>query len=156
MNQFFLELQCYQPKNKAHEELQQFVSQFNHCLTDDEKLGRIKVDIKMKIDRVNAIHTRCQNIQLSGWQHTPRCESIAVDGNFHLSIKKVERFELAEPSSNEEIEKLKLKASKWDSLGRAVEKYYIDEDGNEVDPGQSDGLISIGEHTAAAFGWLGY
>ena len=68
--------------------------QYHHCLVDESNLELVKSQIKQKILEVNNSHPRCHNIELSGWKYSLDCETIAVDGNFHLSIKKVERFEL--------------------------------------------------------------
>lgn len=94
MNQHFMELTCYQTKNKAHEELQQFVAQFNKCLIDDDQLVLLKSAVKQKIVEINNEYTRCKNIELSGWMNLPNCDTIGVDGNFVLSIKKIEMYML--------------------------------------------------------------
>ena len=94
MNQYFMELTCYQTKNKAHKELQQFALQYNNCLIDDEMLKEFKSDLKNQINLVNDKYPRCKTIELSGWKNTPGSEAIAIDGNFVVQVKMVNRTEL--------------------------------------------------------------
>ena len=56
--------------------------------------------------------------------------------------------------TKEEIEEFKKKADKWDALGKEIENFYFDEQGNERPDEFGDGLLGIGEAAAIAFGWL--
>lgn len=55
-----------------------------------------------------------------------------------------------------DIEILKIKAEKWDKLGKEISKYYLNKDGeyDEINPENNGHLGSIGEVSATAFGWL--
>mgnify|MGYP001774340092 CR=1 FL=1 len=57
--------------------------------------------------------------------------------------------------SEDKTERMALKAKHWDDLGKIIESYYFDEDGNEIIEGYEDdtALLQIGEHAARAFGW---
>ena len=93
MDKYFMELMCYQTKNKAHEELQQFALQYNDCLIDDAMLKKLKADLNTQIACVNSKYSKCKDIELSGWRNTPGHEAIAIDGNFIIQVKKIARFE---------------------------------------------------------------
>jgi hypothetical protein len=54
--------------------------------------------------------------------------------------------------TTEQIEQWKAKAEKWDALAARIEKYYVNEDGEESEEGGD--LCDIGEEAAMAFGWL--
>lgn len=58
--------------------------------------------------------------------------------------------------SKEEIEKLKIKADKWDALGKEIAKCYCNSEGeyDEENPEIDGDLVTIGEMSASAFGWL--
>ena len=131
MKQYFLEIMCYQPKNKAHEELQQFVREYNHCLVDEENMVLVKSQIKQKILEVNNQHTRCQNIELSGWRNNPANERIAVEGNFYLDIKQVERFELTRFTNMEPIE-IKIDRSTLPADGQKIKWQTYDDFNNQA------------------------
>lgn len=94
MKHYFIGLTTYSPKNKAHQELQKFVTPYKGTLTDAKERVLIKSAIKQKIQEVNDDHSRCHNIQLSGWIYEN--ETIAVDGNFILTFKEVEDYQLSE------------------------------------------------------------
>ncbi|QES88843.1 hypothetical protein [Rhizosphaericola mali] len=54
-----------------------------------------------------------------------------------------------------DIEKIKAKAEQWDALYSRIEKYYFDENGDPLpEDFEGDGLISIGEAAASAFGFF--
>ena len=47
------------------------------------------------------------------------------------------------------------KARNWDKLGKEIESFYINKDGNPIeDDGEDEGLIGIGECAASAYGWI--
>lgn len=48
----------------------------------------------------------------------------------------------------------KEKAEKWDKLYKQVEDMYYDENGEERPEDYLDGLLTIGERAATAFGFL--
>lgn len=56
----------------------------------------------------------------------------------------------------EESKKDKEKVKKWDELSDKIEKCYVDENGDELpeDDSENIDLCTIGEISAAAFGWL--
>jgi hypothetical protein len=49
-----------------------------------------------------------------------------------------------------------IKAEKWDKLGDAIARCYVDKDGNELSDEASKNidLGTIGEIAASAFGWI--
>ncbi|WP_319228449.1 hypothetical protein [Draconibacterium orientale] len=95
MKHYYLELTTYLTKNKAHEELQQFVLQYHQNLVDSKELAETKVSIKKKLKEVNEKYPRCHDLVLSGWKY--QSESIAVDGNFILSFCPIKTYRLVEP-----------------------------------------------------------
>lgn len=61
--------------------------------------------------------------------------------------------------SQEEYEKLKRKAQKWDDLGAKIARCYPPEPGDEIEGDDTDyiedaDLLTIGEIAASAYGWL--
>lgn len=54
--------------------------------------------------------------------------------------------------TKEQIEQWKAKAEKWDALAARIEKFYVNEEGEEAEEGGD--LCDIGEVAAHAFGWL--
>lgn len=70
--------------------------------------------------------------------------------------------ELVMDYTKEQIEEWKSKAEKWDALGKQIDECYTKDNSSEVDDEESedqddfegDGLISIGELAAIAYGWL--
>lgn len=54
--------------------------------------------------------------------------------------------------SSEAFDKMKSKADKWDKLSEDIAKCYVNEDGSKAEC--PDGLLTIGEIAASAFGWL--
>ena len=98
MHMHFMELTSYSPKNRAHEELQEFFRAFNDCLIDDENLEDFKRSAQHMTELVNQSHPRCQNINLQVNYFTENSQSISVEGNFQLKITKVKRVELSEPT----------------------------------------------------------
>lgn len=50
---------------------------------------------------------------------------------------------------------IEQKAAAWDKLYNAILKYYeYDDEGNEIEPPDEDGLLSIGEIAATHLGFL--
>lgn len=91
MKYYFTELSAvYSAKNKAHKEVQKFVSEFNHSVVSENEKALIINLIKQKIAEVNNEYTRCRDIHLSGWNYA--LESVAVDGNFQLSFIRINKF----------------------------------------------------------------
>lgn len=97
MKHYFLSGHFYMTKNKAHEELQKFAQQYNHTLIDQEKLNRLKIDFRMKTERVNARYKRCHNIDLQARSFDGKSFTFTVESNFQLSATPVNRYELSEP-----------------------------------------------------------
>ncbi|WP_347839293.1 hypothetical protein [uncultured Draconibacterium sp.] len=88
MKQYFVEITAaYVPKNKAHEQIQEFVRTFNCNLVDEKEKAKTIEAINSKLEEVNKTFTRCNDIRLSGWIHEN--ETIAIDGNFILTFKEV-------------------------------------------------------------------
>jgi hypothetical protein len=57
--------------------------------------------------------------------------------------------------TRKQITEWKMKAEKWDKLDAIIAKFYVDEEGDELpEDEEGDGLISIGEAAASAFGWI--
>lgn len=57
--------------------------------------------------------------------------------------------------TKEEIETMKIKADKWDALGKEIAKCYCNSEGEFSEYPEIDGdLGTIGEMSASAFGWL--
>lgn len=56
--------------------------------------------------------------------------------------------------TEQEIAQWKKKAEKWDSLDKQVAKFYVDENGDEIDEDAGGDLGDIGEVAAIAFGYL--
>lgn len=50
----------------------------------------------------------------------------------------------------------KTKAEKWEALGKQIEKFYCNSEGDydEENPEEEGDLIAIGEVAACAYGWL--
>jgi hypothetical protein len=93
MKHYFIELTSYSAKNKAHNQLQKFVTPYQHMLTDSEEKTLIKSAIKQKIKEANSDNPRCKNIELSGWHHDN--ETLSVDSNFILTFKEVKSYRLS-------------------------------------------------------------
>ena len=96
MKPYFFSGHFYIVKNKAHTELQEFAREYNHCLIDEEKLNRLKIDFRMKTNRVNARHTRCKNIELTAHSFDGRSFQFSVESNFQLTATPVTRYELSD------------------------------------------------------------
>lgn len=94
MKQYFMDLQCYIPKNKAHEAVQKFVREYNHCLIDETKLNEFRINARLKVAEINKKFTRCQNILLEHNSFYNSSSRLSVEGNFYMDIQEIERFEL--------------------------------------------------------------
>lgn len=62
-------------------------------------------------------------------------------------VKKVKQ------PTEKQIKEWKVKAEKWDALDEKIGKYYVDENGDELEEEGGD-LCDIGEAAAIAFGYL--
>ena len=91
MNKHFLQLQAYSTKNKAHEEIQNYVRQWHNAIVDDESLKNMVNDIEKEISRINAKHARCKDISLSINSYTENSIQYSVFENFYLVAHKVRR-----------------------------------------------------------------
>jgi hypothetical protein len=59
--------------------------------------------------------------------------------------------------TKEQIDGWKVKAEKWDALGKEIETCYCNEDGEydeETPECVEADLVTIGEIAASAYGWL--
>ena len=97
MKQHFIQVQSYQTKNREHAEAQQFVEQYDNCLIDDSKLQEFKNKLEWAIVQINKKYPRCQDIRSSATSFTDGHQSISIEGNFHMSITEVKRYELSVP-----------------------------------------------------------
>jgi len=96
MKQHFIQVQCYQTKNKAHAKAQKYVAKYDDCLIDDVKLEELITAIHHQIEEINLAFLRCHDISLSTTSFTDGHQSASVEGNFHMSIVEVKRFELSQ------------------------------------------------------------
>ena len=94
MKQYFMHLQCYIPKNKAHEAVQEFIRQYNHCLIDETKLNEFRAESRLKVAEINGQFPRSQNIMLEHHSFHIGSSRLSVEGNFYMDIQEIERFEL--------------------------------------------------------------
>lgn len=95
MKQHFITINQYQTKNRAHEEMQQFTAPYGNCLIDDLKLSELLDLLKKEIREINGKYTRCQDIDWGTSSFTDGHSSFFIEGNFHMSITEVKRFELS-------------------------------------------------------------
>lgn len=96
MKQYFITINAYQTKNKAHEELQNLLRQYDNCLIDEQRLQQLLEDLKHHIIFINNKYTRCQDIKSGSSSFTHGHSSFYVEGNFHMSIVQVKRFEFSD------------------------------------------------------------
>ena len=96
MKQHFITINAYQTKNKAHAELQDLVRQYDNCLIDEQRLQELLEDFKHHIVFINNKYTRCQDIKWGASSFTDGHSSFYVEGNFHMSIVQVKRFEFSD------------------------------------------------------------
>ena len=87
----FLKITRNQVKNKANEELQNWVLTWNHALVDDANLTNLLDGMRDTIKIINSKYLRCQDITLMTqfYPHDP-CGIIWVEGNFQISVMKVQ------------------------------------------------------------------
>lgn len=97
---YFLKIQRNQPKNKAHEELQQCVYTWNHALVDEDTLRNLLDGIRDTVQIINVKYPRCQDISLDSFHLSSSLSKldennklISVEGNFYMSVHKVLRTE---------------------------------------------------------------
>jgi len=91
MNKHFLQLQAYSTKNKAHEEIQNYVRQWHNAIVDDQSLKIMLNAIEEEITSINAKHARCKDISLSINSYTENSIQYSVYENFYLVAHKVSR-----------------------------------------------------------------
>lgn len=96
VNKHFLQLQAYSTKNKAHEEIQNYVRQWHNAIIDDGSLKNMVNDIEKEISRINTKHARCKDISLSINSYTENTIQYSVFENFYLVAHKVRREELSQ------------------------------------------------------------
>lgn len=95
MKQYFLKVNSYSPKNKAHEAVQNFAMQYNKCLIDEPQFFQYVQNMKNKIDVVNSEFKRCQDIELQFRKLHDETFIFSVESNFSFSVYEVKRYELA-------------------------------------------------------------
>lgn len=99
MKQYFLKINIYTPKNKAHEAVQDFAKKYEKCLIDEPQFFQFVQNMKDEIALVNYHYKRCQDISLYFHKHTYGSFSFSVESNFSFSVYEVKRYETA-PVSN--------------------------------------------------------
>ena len=97
MKQYFLKVNSYSPKNKAHESVQNFAMQYNKCLIDEPQFFKLVQNMKDKIAAVNSEFKRCQDIELQFRKLYDETFIFSVESNFSFSVYEVKRYELASP-----------------------------------------------------------
>ncbi|KKS24136.1 MAG: Oxidoreductase domain protein [Microgenomates group bacterium GW2011_GWC1_41_8] len=140
MKQHFIQVQCYQTKNKAHAKAQKYVAKYDDCLIDDVKLEELITAIHHQIEEINLAFLRCHDISLSTTSFTDGTkQSIEMDlvGNY-FGMKVLKRGMVGpEVSDVKEV----LTKFDWDNLPReGVVDYVI---GKNLFPG----IFVVVEHT---------
>jgi hypothetical protein len=105
MKTYFIQFHCNQAKNKAQEELQEFMYTYQNTLCDENGLNRIVDSFKHKAFEIEEKHPRCKPIKLyfnkegyvlpgiEFYAHTPDYENV-----FTTSIIEVKREEFSDHS----------------------------------------------------------
>lgn len=125
MKQHFIQVQSYQTKNRAHAEAQQFVEQYDNCLIDSLKFDEFMLKFQIRMKSINEKYPRCQDIKWSTGSFTDGHSSLSIEGNFHMSIVEVKRFELSldqEPTSLSVMDRM----TKADNQGIRMSKTITD------------------------------
>lgn len=104
MKQYFMDLTCFIPKNKAHEAAQEFARQYQHCLIDEENLNEeFFPTLKKTVEAINKKFTRCANIYFHYQEFHTGTMRAEIEGNFYFSIVEVKRYELHKPTGRDPI-----------------------------------------------------
>ncbi len=77
------------PKNKAHEEVLDFIKQFDGALIKDEDTPRFINRFSAGISRINHKHARCNNLILQYSQLGDNDLWLRISGVFNLVLYKV-------------------------------------------------------------------
>lgn len=80
--------------------------------------------------------------------------SKAIDREVSSLINQIKLKDLAKAALKEEVEKLSVKAKKWDALDDKISKFYFNDEGEEIEDSEGGDLCDIGEVAARAFGYL--
>lgn len=67
---------------------------------------------------------------------------------------KITMAKKKETYTDKQIQEWKAKAEKWDDLDEKIGKFYLDENGEELEDDEGGDLVDIGEAAAMAFGYL--
>ena len=94
MKQYFLQVNCYITKNKAHEAVQAFMMHYNKCLIDEPRLHELIQSLKDKVEEINLAFPRCQDISVDHRVFHDGVIYLAIESNFHCSITDVQRYEV--------------------------------------------------------------
>ena len=94
MKQYFLKINTYIPKNKAHEAVQEYARQYNKCLMDEPQFFQFAQNMKDKIAEINSKFKRCQDIELQFRKLYDETYIFSVESNFSFSVYEVKRYEL--------------------------------------------------------------
>lgn len=95
MKQYFLNINTYCTKNKAHEVVQEYARLYTKCLFDEPQFFQFAQNMKEKIAEVNNQFKRCSDIHLEFRRLNDNTYIFSVDGNFSFSVYEVKRYELA-------------------------------------------------------------
>ena len=94
MKQYFLQVNCNIPKNKAHEAAQNFMMLYSKCLIDEPMLHKLIQSLKDKVKEINKAFPRCQDISVDHRLLSHNVIYLAIENNFYLNITEVQRYEL--------------------------------------------------------------
>lgn len=83
---YFADLQVtYIPKNKAHEEIQEFARSKDGTLINSEQARqKFKAEFDQKLAEINLKYKKCHDLQWSGYN--PDDMLILIDGNFRIKF----------------------------------------------------------------------
>lgn len=65
MKNFFIQFRCFQAKNKAQEELQKFMYEYQNTLCDENGLNCLVQEFKQKTSEINLKYPRCKKIEIT-------------------------------------------------------------------------------------------
>lgn len=104
MNHFFIKLTAAQARNKAHQELQLFVQDYNRALMDEATLKQFKVALIRKTDEINRKYPRCKPVGVAFSSISTgdkEYQSVTIDTNLVLSFQKIDHYRLSGPVLND-------------------------------------------------------
>lgn len=99
MKQHFITVRTVAAKNKANKEIQEMVMKYNNCLIDDQNIAKMVDKLYGEAAFISAKNSRCEKLRIDYIQFVPGHQSYFIEGNFHMSITEVKRFELSNHES---------------------------------------------------------